>query len=366
MGKITLSLSIATLLAFSGSLFCSPAMALETENDQYDSYCRTPILEQFGEIDRSLTITINGKENPLYCTFVNNDIALEKLRETVPEILTEIAQEFSLEELNANNWEQYKYGALNLPNTSQFAAESNIQNQTLVAFFDIYENTTQNKAIEDQVNKTQKSRSISQEQIISLGMMLPTYAPLAQQSENIIRAQSQLMTYALPNVNAAVSYAEKYATNPNKAGYGYLTKLFWGVDCTNFTSQILEASGVGQVVYDSTNMGWWHKNNGGHTYSASWINSDVFARYMGVGYSTTNHRDFSFNIGRGDFIALDNSNDGSWDHMGFVTAAGTDLCYQNGSYRDYKVAQHSTDYHDWVSNNKGWANTGQRLGRVRR
>ena len=75
--------------------------------------------------------------------------------ETVQKVLTEIAQEFSLEELNANNWEQYKYGALNLPNTSQFAAESNIQNQTLVAFFDIYENTTRNK-FEDQVNKTQK------------------------------------------------------------------------------------------------------------------------------------------------------------------------------------------------------------------
>lgn len=369
MRKTTLSLLTATWLAFSGSLFSCPVSALGVQDNPYDSYCRAQILEQFGEIDRSQTVMINGVENPLYCVFTDNDVALEKLRVIAQDILSEIANEFSLDELSVDNWEQYRYGALSLPEDSEFASDANLQNRTLRAFFDIYENAFQNETIKTQVNSVQTARSMSQDQIVSLGVMLPTYAPLAQQSENIIKTKNEIMAYALPNTNAAVAYAEKYATNPNKDGYDYLTKFLWfgGVDCTNFVSQILEASGVGQNVYDSENMGWWHKKvNGKHTYSVSWINSDVFARYMGVGYSTTNHRDFSFNIARGDFISLDNTNDGSWDHMGFVTAIGTDLCYPNGSYRDYKVAQHSIDYHDWVSNDRGWAASGQKLGRVRR
>lgn len=58
------------------------------------------------------------------------------------------------------------------------------------------------------------------------------------------------------NQNAAIDYARQYALNPNHGPYHY-----FGIrgDCTNFTSQILEAAGVAQEVYDSEYMGWWHR-----------------------------------------------------------------------------------------------------------
>lgn len=369
MRKTTLSISIlVALLALSGPFFCHPAMASNIQSNLYDTYCRTPILEQFGEIDRNQTIIIDNVENPLYCTFENNEAALEKLHEAVPEILEEISSEFSLEKLNSTNWEYYKYGALNLPTTSQFSSDNNLQKQTLNEFFDIYENKEKNDTIKAIVNAP-STHSASQSTTFDLGMMLPTYAPLAQQSENMIKVQNQIMPFALPNIEAAVSYAERYAVNPNKDGYGIakggITKLWADMDCTNFVSQILEASGVGQAVYSSDTMGWWHKKNGSnHTYSVSWINSDTFARYMGVGYSTTNHKDFANNIARGDFISLDHTNDGSWDHMGFVTAIGNELCYETGVYRNYKVAQHTSNYHEWA-NDTNWPK-GVKFGRVRR
>ncbi len=370
MNKKTLSIPVAALLAISGSFFCPSTMALEIKENPYDSYCRTPILEQFGEIDRTQTVTINGIENPLYCTFTDNDAALEKLKDSVPEILSEISEKFSLGELNANNWKSYKYGALSLPETSKFADEANEQRRTLAQFFDIYEDVEKNESIELELAKIRKHDSLSQEQIISLGMLLPSHAPLAEQSQDIIMARNQIGTLSLPNLNAAISYAQTYAVNPNTNGYGIAKGGFLNLiemDCTNFVSQILEASGVSQAVYNVDTMGWWHRKNGNnHTYSVSWINSDTFARYMGVGYtSTNNHLNFSRNITTGDFITYDETNNGSWDHMAFVTDMGSELCYQNGTYRDYKVAQHTTNYHKWA-HETAWPTVAAKYGRVRR
>ena len=54
-----------------------------------------------------------------------------------------------------------------------------------------------------------------------------------------------------------MSYASAHATSPNTPDYYY----FSHGDCINFVSQILEASGVSQDVYDSVYSGWWHKYN---------------------------------------------------------------------------------------------------------
>lgn len=70
---------------------------------------------------------------------------------------------------------------------------------------------------------------------------------------------------------------------------------------------------------------------------------------MGIGYSTTNHESFSNNLKQGDFISADFTNDGSWDHSGFVTEMGGGLCTSSGNYINYKVAQHTSNYHEWVS-----------------
>lgn len=372
--KSTLSVSVvAALLAVSGPLFCRPAAALDTQNNQYDSYCRNPLLEQIGDIDRSQVITINGIENPLYCTFTDAEEALTNIKIEASDILSEISSAFSLEEINANNWEEYFVGLYNLPVESEFAHDTNQQRNKLVAFFDIFENYQKNDDISSYAEQSLAKNKVraSQNDTFTLGMMLPYYAPLAQNSENTISTQRSIAsTYALPNVTAAINYARQYAVNPNESEYGIAKGGPFNLipmDCTNFVSQILEKSGVGQVVYNSDTQGWWHKNtNGKHTYSASWINADIFARYMGVGFKTTNHTEFSSIIDKGDFIASDPGNDGSWDHMGFVTDKDyTYRYYSNGDYYNYEVAQHTDNYLKWATDN-GWPMKGGALGRVRR
>lgn len=139
------------------------------------------------------------------------------------------------------------------------------------------------------------------------------------------------------------------------------------LDKVKYASLTLEASGVSQDVYPVDTKGWWHKNHGGqHLYSVSWINADTFSRYMGVGFKTTNHTEFSSVIDKGDFIASDKANDGNWDHMGFVTNKdNTYRYYSNGDYYNYEVAQHTEGYIKWADKN-GWPMTGGALGRVRR
>ena len=88
---------------------------------------------------------------------------------------------------------------------------------------------------------------------------------------------------------------------------------------------------------------------------------------MGVGYTTTNNSLFSANIKKGDFIAADYEKDGDWNHMGFVTSKKTS---KTNGYYDYKVAQHTKNYHAWASSStNSWEKIGKdggKYGRVRR
>lgn len=55
-----------------------------------------------------------------------------------------------------------------------------------------------------------------------------------------------------------------------------------------------------------------------HKHSISFIRADTFAKYMGIGYTTNNHKNFSQHLERGDIIGLDKQNNGDRDHMAFV------------------------------------------------
>jgi hypothetical protein len=360
------STAILCLLTISG-LFCDPVWASNINNGE-EEYCQTEILNLFGEINREQTITINGVKNPLYCTFVNQDDALAKLRKLASGILSEISSLYGLGEINDNNWEYYQYAALNLPKTSKYYSEDNLQREILADFFDIYENVKANNEILEQFSGYERKQSISQEKLYEAGLLLPSYTTLAERSNRQVETQNHLMV-SLPNVDAAISYAKKYAVNANKSGYGEARGGIKNsvMDCTNFASQILEASGVKQVIYNVDTKGWWHKKNGDkHTYSASWINSNTFARYMGVRYTATNHKYFSRNIKKGDFITYDKTYDGSWDHIGFVTdRKDIEICYEKGEFYNYKVAQHTENYHKWADESN-WPIKGKKYGRVRR
>ena len=127
-----------------------------------------------------------------------------------------------------------------------------------------------------------------------------------------------------------------------------------------------------QEVYDSVHSIWWHKYNPNawltkHTHSRSWTMADTFCRYMGIILTTTSHYSFSTNVFKGSIIAQDVSDDGDWDHVGFVTAA--DNYVGSYGYYDYKVAQHTGNYHLWTSNSghhwEDLESNGGRYGRIR-
>ena len=336
-------------------------------------HCDSPLLKQFGKIDREQTVVIEGKINPLYCTFVNEDYALRQLRSRVPNTLDLISSKYSLKEINKSNIVEYKNILNSLSDDSEFF-QNNDELQNLKSFIDIYEGYSRNKKLLEKVETLKNKDKLSKEDKIEIGMLLPYYAPLAIEASSYMQEQLGALRSALPDLNAAVRYAERYAWTPNANEYGVAKQKFIiDADCTNFASQILHASGVSQVVYGNENYGWWHRKNwlGGHDYSISWINADVFARYMGVGYTTTNHRSFAQNIIVGDFIAFDRESNGTWDHMGFVTYRDNSERWYNGKYyQDYIVAQHTSNYNMWVSEEQNhWEFIGDnngRYGRVRR
>ncbi len=301
-------------------------------------------LDQFGEIDASQKITINGVENPLFCEFIDPATALNNLKVIEANSLAELAQSYGLSELSASNWKEYQ------------AASNNSGNRAISDFFDIYENTEKNDEAVALANALSSAYAINSNledaNLEQLSFMLPYFAPLAEEYNSTTNAGSGISVCAtIPNVSAAVSYAERYAWNANTAQY----HDFGGTDCTNFVSQILEAGGVAQESSSSEYYGWWHRiENGQHKHSISWIRSDTFVRYMGVGYTTNRIMNLSMNIQVGDILALDNSSDGDWDHMGFVTYKSNSFgsYYLDNmllSYYDFIIAQHSSNYNCWVS-----------------
>jgi hypothetical protein len=88
---------------------------------------------------------------------------------------------------------------------------------------------------------------------------------------------------------------------------------------------------------------------------------------MGVVLTRQNHRDFSAHVYKGNFIAADWTNDGDWEHMGFVTA--DDNYIGSYGYYDYKIAQHTSNYHAWTSSStNNWEYVGVdggKYGRIR-
>ena len=70
-------------------------------------------------------------------------------------------------------------------------------------------------------------------------------------------------------------------------------------------------------------------------------------RVIGEG-SDISHLTFSNNIMPGDCILFDQQNDHVYDHVGFVTGVDSVVSPVYG-YRDYKVAQHSSNYNAWTT-----------------
>ena len=96
-----------------------------------------------------------------------------------------------------------------------------------------------------------------------------------------------------------------------------------------------------------------------------WYESEQIRLYsfLPAQLETTSFRTFSATVRSGDYISVDMGDDGKWDHCGFVTDwNNTEKTYNytfpNSSstitmkYHDFKIAQHTSDTHDWVSSSR--------------
>lgn len=169
------------------------------------------------------------------------------------------------------------------------------------------------------------------------------------------------------NLNDAIDYANRFAYSPNEGPFYY----FHNGDCANFVSQIMLASGR------DTTQSWWHRitkdwtENYTHKHAPAWSLVNTFVYYFGVSNSTLSHREFSTILSSGSIITFDSSDDGDLDHVAFVTQSDNYISDYNGySYFDYKVAQHTRNYHAWTSSSENnWEkieDNGGRYGLVRR
>ena len=78
---------------------------------------------------------------------------MNNLKKKVPEILLAISSQFRLDEINSQNWEEYRAGLYGLSSDSVFAHDTNQQRATLAAFFDIFENRQKNDEIIKYTNR---------------------------------------------------------------------------------------------------------------------------------------------------------------------------------------------------------------------
>lgn len=86
-----------------------------------------------------------------------------------------------------------------------------------------------------------------------------------------------------------------------------------------------------------------------YCYTFIWTMANSFSAYMGRSAKTKSLYTFSGKLIPGDFVALDEDGIGNFHHMGFVTYTGTYNTYNGKYYKDFRIAQHTNDYHEWVS-----------------
>lgn len=369
--KLFATVSITAALAISSLAVPVYANALNNNNNTIS----------ISPVNESLTqksIKILGSRENLYVEFSQPEEALQKYKSEHSEFINDISEYCNINSLTDDNWEEFRDAFYQYVDETGIL-ESSPEFYDTVTFFDIYENTSKNENIVSYVerNNLSESLTISTRSLFSndlfyedLFTMLPYTSTIVENKNEQTLQQctsnnnTEIQPFAIVksfDTTKGIAYATKYATKRNTPTYYSFSRG----DCANFTSQILENGGVKQVVYDSEAKGWWHTTKSilgikTHKHSQSWSMADTFARYMGVSNKTKTHKTFAANVRAGDFITLDQTSDGDWDHMGFVTTK--DNYIGSYGYYDYKVAQHTTDYHAWASsstnnwdtyNNKG-------------
>ena len=349
MKKITI-VFLTLIVCFSTTQFWVKA----DESPQF----RNKYLEGIGEIIDGGTIIIDEKTNKLFVEFKDQKLAINNLKKRLPLFLIQLADYGDLQELNETNWKDYRLVMNEFLNEITNLGSYDEEILTMNSFFDIFENKFLNEEIKSIVELYNKHKlTVYKEE---LAMLLPYDSVLSleyQQNRN-----ASIMAAGSFSRDAAINYANQYAYYPNTANYHY----FLTSDCANFVSQIFEAAGLIQSSGSNVDYGWWHHySSGTHTHSKAWSYAHHLAVYFTVPYSTAYISSFTSNITAGDAIVLDYTNDGGWDHAGFVVEKASII---TSGYYDCKIAQHITNYNAWISSGtNNWENYSGvgKYGRIR-
>ncbi len=321
---------------------------------------------EYGNVVARNTLLFGKQVIDLYVEFENETVALNNFIKDNVDVLSYLKETYELDNITSSNFNEYysKFKS-SLENNPWYNSDEIIYK--FDSFMDIFENKEKNDEIINVVNSMSKrQRALLNENeynydMLNLTILLPSYSNLSTKGNDFLLKQksNEISTRALSETNLtnAINYAKLNATSPNVTNYKY----YADADCTNFASQILEAGGKSQIVTSSESTGWWHIKTvvsdrvTTHDHSLSWIRADKFAKYMGIFSNHTTITSLAKNVKAGDFIAKDSSKDGDYDHIGFVTLKDSSLqLYEDEdgnvrSYINFKVAQHTSNYHRWVS-----------------
>ena len=346
-------------------------------NEKYNNIC----LIKYNDI-----ISIFGTELLLYPTFVDQDEAMSNAAMIMADFINLLAQENGLTPLSEENLDEYEAAAYAYKNSTTLSEEELSDCIFFLGFIDIYRDKERNDEIKQAFSSYNDSNkrmlinrslpaAISEEKeedlksgiiLNDIKLMLPSYT--VEEFADIPEVKSLLETSKASNsisnrvarnfnVTAGIKYATTYATSANIWEWNY----FSGGDCTNFVSQIIYAGGI-PMDYVIPNP-WYYTSI--TDYAKNWTVANSFANYWGVNYKVKGHQGFARNLGKGDFITADWQDNGSWDHWAFVTDRDTyEGMWSGFCYYDYKVAQHTGDYHLWTSNSGNrWERAGIEGGR---
>lgn len=379
----------------------------QTRVDEY--FESSEQLEKVAETSYIQGVEIDENIYDLYPEFKNPEEALEKIKKKCSNAIQYLDNKYNLQGLSNETIEKYQGCTLTETEALEIEDKNIISEMILLdEFFNMYENTEMNReiieivksiggkfdntslldtagaiselyilvpfntGITEALDKTteiiekdiEKRYNITTEELQQMYQDKLDNQRKKATNTNEVACQSNCMELVAYggnskfSVSKGIEYAGKYSNKGNSKQYRIFDK-----DCTNFASQIKKYGGVKQYyVYEgggnnvriNSNKSWYY--GGAYNYGKIWTTADKFAKFFGVKASTSSFYTFSTKVKKVSFIAYSKFGDGKWNHMGFVTAKSTGKKKTNGvTYYDFKVAQHTKNYHQWVSHkDNGW------------